>query len=83
MKMKNRSELFRAQLQIEFEKRQNKKGKYPMRAFAQSLGIDASSLHNIMSGERRAGPQLIRRLGLIIGLTEKELEEILEHKGRT
>lgn len=78
--MKTRAELFRAQLQIEFEKRQSQKGKYPMRAFAQSLEIDPSSLHDILSGERKAGPRLIRRLGLKIGLTEKEIEEILVHK---
>ncbi|WP_413582338.1 hypothetical protein [Bdellovibrio sp. HCB288] len=75
--MTKRSELFRAKLQDEFQKRVATHRKYSFRAFAHSLKMDPSSLHDIMKGERAVGEILIRRLGEKIGMTLEETERLL------
>ncbi|WP_413575502.1 hypothetical protein ACLVWU_14265 [Bdellovibrio sp. HCB290] len=75
--MTNRSELFRARLQTEFQNRVKAHGKYSFRAFAHSLKIDPSSLHDIMKGERKVGEKIIRRLGECIGMSLEEIEQVL------
>ena len=75
--MKARANLFRIALQTEFIRRQNEHGKYPLRAFAQSLEMDPSSLHDLMKGERKAGAKPIRRLGEKIGLSDNQIEALL------
>lgn len=81
--MKTRAELIKNLLQAEYEKRLKKQGKYPLRAFAQSLGIDASNLHAIMKGERKAGAKVIRRLGEKIGLSAEEIDSLLAQSSRS
>lgn len=54
---------FRALLQDEFDRRQARNSRYSLRAFARALGLDHSSLSQILRGLRRLTPRVIRRLG--------------------
>ncbi|QDK44127.1 hypothetical protein DOM22_02625 [Bdellovibrio sp. ZAP7] len=78
--MKQRSEYFKKILTNEYQRRLQQTGKYSFRAFAHSLEIDPSSLHDIMKGERKVGEKVIRKLGEKIGMTLAEVEELLAKK---
>jgi plasmid maintenance system antidote protein VapI len=80
MTMRTASESFKEHLNLEYQKRVVEHGKYSLRAFAHSLGIDAPSLHHIMKGERRVGPKLIRRLGEKLGLSAEVIKAMVDRK---
>ena len=50
------------------------KRRFSNRAFAQFLEIDASTLHKIMRGKRKAGPILIKRISLKLGMEIDDFE---------
>lgn len=65
---------FRILLQQEFVKRCRKNPKYSLRAFARSLGIEASPLSAILRGKRPLTKKTQKKLGLALGLSLNELE---------
>lgn len=65
-------------LRQEFEKRQlRSRIKYSFRAFASELKVDASTLHHLMNGKRRAGAKRRRALLEKLGYDESRIIELL------
>ena len=62
---------FRAFLRLELVRRLKSNPHYSMRAFARTLKYDVSSISKMLSGKRKIGPKLIRKLGKQIGLDEQ------------
>jgi plasmid maintenance system antidote protein VapI len=71
---------FRAYLQGEIVRRCKANPRYSLRAFAKSLGIDSSSLSQILKGSRAVTPNLVRKLGTRLCLSPEELEQYLPLK---
>ncbi|HYV47572.1 MAG TPA: VOC family protein [Myxococcaceae bacterium] len=65
---------FREILQAELARRCAKNERYSLRAFARALGIDHSTLSQIIRGRRSASPAAIRRLGPKLGLSAERIE---------
>lgn len=65
---------FRARLQAELARRCADNPRYSLRAFARDLGIDHSSLSQLLRGKRRLTERLVRELGERLGLPAAELE---------
>lgn len=70
----------RMALQREFVERCRKNSAYSLRAFARSLGIEASPLSGILRGKRTIGPKLRKQLGLALGLSSEELDGLRDKK---
>lgn len=69
--------LFRHYLQAELASRCARNPRYSLRAFARHLGIDASTLSQILRGRRLLSPAMIRRLAARLDLTDAQLESFL------
>lgn len=76
---KNQCDL-RAILQQEFVERCRKNQSYSLRAYAKSLGIEASPLSAILRGKRPIGSKTKKRLGLALGLSAEKLSELSDNK---
>ena len=63
---------FRERLQIEFEARRSKNSRYSLRAFAALLGVDHSTLSQILRGSRPVPPGRIRVWAQKMGMTKEE-----------
>jgi predicted enzyme related to lactoylglutathione lyase/transcriptional regulator with XRE-family HTH domain len=69
--------LFRHYLQAELASRCARNPRYSLRAFARHLGIDGSTLSQILRGRRVLSPAMIRRLSTKLGLADAQLETFL------
>jgi len=69
---------YQSLLQAEFRKRKIVNPRYSVRGFARFLGIDASSLSQILRGKRRPGAAFLRTSGKRLGLNEAEVLHFLE-----
>lgn len=79
--MRTSSDNFLMVLQREFVQRCNKNSKYSLRAFARSLGVEASPLSAILRGKRPISSKMRTRLGLALGINLDELSKFeREHK---
>jgi transcriptional regulator with XRE-family HTH domain len=65
--------VFRERLNFEFGKRKQDCPNYSLRAFANLLGMDHSTLSQILRGYRRATVSQIRAAGKILGLSPEEI----------
>lgn len=61
---------FRLQLQAEFSRRLRTRSEYSIRSFAQSLGVNSSTLSQIMAGKRSLSEEKISLLSQKLGLNE-------------
>lgn len=64
---------FRAVLRAELGRRCAKNPRYSLRAFARSLGVDHSTLSQLLRGRRPLTPAAVKRLGRKLGLDEAAL----------
>lgn len=64
-------------LSHEFTQRCRKNPKYSIRAFAQLLKMDSSSVSQLLSGKRQASPKMIEKLANILGASPSEKEAML------
>jgi uncharacterized protein (TIGR02147 family) len=71
--MRTSSNNFLMVLQREFVQRCDKNPKYSLRAFARSLGVEASPLSAMLRGKRPISPKMRARLGLALGINLDEL----------
>jgi len=78
---KDKSE-FRMLLQKEFVERCRKNSSYSLRAFARSLGVEASPLSAMLRGKRPITKKMRERLGLALGMKLEELNERASHQRR-
>lgn len=69
---------FRDVLRDELARRCSANGQYSLRAFARDLGIDHSSLSQILRGRRSLTEATLRRLAGPLGLPAGEVEELVE-----
>ncbi|HEU4521456.1 MAG TPA: helix-turn-helix transcriptional regulator, partial [Thermoanaerobaculia bacterium] len=60
-------------LQCEFNRRRAGNRRYTLRAFARFLGVDHSSLSQILRGTRRAGMKTLATIGRRLGLEPQQL----------
>lgn len=67
--------MFRDILRHEFERRRENNSRYSLRAFARSIGIDHSTLSQILRGRRRLTQRTIARLGGSLKLSSAEIAE--------
>jgi transcriptional regulator with XRE-family HTH domain len=65
---------FREILEQELQRRRARNPRYSIRAFAGALGIDHSSLSQMLRRRRRLTPRSIRRLGAAMRLSAHEIE---------
>jgi hypothetical protein len=70
----------RARLQTELALRCQENRHYSLRAFALDLGVDHSSLSQLIRGLRVAGTALIARFGDRLGWTADEVDRIARHE---
>ena len=66
---------FRLFLQQELIGRCKQNPQYSLRSFAQNLGIDASTLSQLLAGRRRFTRKSVERLGLSLGLKPSEIQK--------
>ena len=71
---------FRALLQSELARRCAKNPKYSLRAFADQLGIDHSSLSQMLRQRRAITPRAIRLMGTRLKLDESAIEAFVERE---
>ena len=62
----------------EFLKRRSRNTSYSQRAFARDIGISKSSLNNILHEKATLSARLAKKIGLRIGVTEMEIDEIFK-----
>jgi transcriptional regulator with XRE-family HTH domain len=67
--------MFRNRLQVELDARRARNPRYSLRAFARTLGIEHSSLSQILRARRRLTARTIRLLGRRLGLSSAEIAE--------
>ena len=65
---------FRDRLKLEYERRRSVNRRYSMRAFAEYLTIDHSTLSQILRGRRPVPPDALRRWAAKLGLGSEETE---------
>jgi transcriptional regulator with XRE-family HTH domain len=65
---------FREFLQCELDRRRGANPRYSLRAFASALGVDHSTLSQILRGTRRVTVRTLRALGARLRLSEAEIE---------
>lgn len=68
---------FRTFLREELLKRTKKNPSYSLRAFAASLGMDASTFSKILKGKRPIGKKTIEQIGKKMGLSNQEISKFL------
>jgi len=73
--IKQKSEItdFRLYLQDELVSRGQKNSSYSLRSFARTLGLDPSSLSQILRGKRKLAPKSIEKLAQRLGLGPDEI----------
>lgn len=64
-------------LQNEFAKRQRKNPKYTLRAMARDLGIEATTLSQVLRGKRKMSPSKMREVLMAVGFNNIEAEAIM------
>lgn len=69
---------FRHFLQAELARRCAENPRYSLRAFAQRLGVDHSTLSQILRGKRRITPRSIERIGKSLRLTAERIAGFAE-----
>jgi len=69
---------FRHFLQGELARRCAENPRYSLRAFAQRLGVDHSTLSQILRGKRRVTPRSIERIGKSLRLTPERISGFAE-----
>lgn len=67
---------FRAILQNEFLTRSKNNSSYSIRSFAKSLGIESSSLSQILQGKRKLTDKMCQRLGLKLGFSLSKIQSL-------
>ena len=67
---------FDALLRNEFERRRRSNRRYSLRSFARALGIDHSTLSQLLRGKRRVTPAIVRTLGASLSLAPAHIEEL-------
>lgn len=67
---------FHALIAEEFERRRRGNRRYSLRSFARALGIDHSTLSQLLRGRRRVTPALIRMLGERLALAPAQIEAL-------
>ncbi len=65
---------YRSVLKARLAEMIGKNPRYSLRAFARSLGIDASYLSSLISGKKNLSPELAAQIGIKLGLSGEELE---------
>ena len=65
---------FRENLQREFARRRAANARYSLRAFAGALGVDHSTLSQIVRGTRRVTARTLRALGARLGMSAAAIE---------
>jgi len=65
---------FRLYLRAELARRCARNAKYSLRSFARQLGVDHSTLSQILRGRRALTPAVIGKLGSRLGLDERRLQ---------
>ncbi len=74
---------FRELLQETFVERCRKNPKYSLRAYARSLGIEASPLSSILRGKRPLTAKMCERLGIALGMSLDKIQNFQnKHDGR-
>ena len=66
---------FRELLRDEFERRRLRNRRYSLRSFARFLGVDHSTLSQIIRGRRRLTPRAISHMGARLGVAAGVLRE--------
>lgn len=69
---------FRRFLQSELERRQGANPRYSLRSFARLLGVDHSTLSQILRGKRRVTARVIQTLGRRLRVRLTEIAEYCE-----
>jgi uncharacterized protein (TIGR02147 family) len=73
---------FRHFLQGELARRCARNGQYSLRAFAKFLGLDHSTLSQLLRGKRRLTERTVRRCGMRLGLDEASVAEFIRAEKR-
>jgi uncharacterized protein (TIGR02147 family) len=68
---------FRLYLQSEFAKRLSTNPQYSLRSFAMQLGINHSTVSQLLRGKRALTPRMIKTLGGRLGLRPEEIEAFI------
>jgi uncharacterized protein (TIGR02147 family) len=64
-------------LEREYEERRRKNPSFSLRAFAQQLGVNVSTLSRLMRGKRGASPELIREIAERMSFDTSMVEQLL------
>jgi transcriptional regulator with XRE-family HTH domain len=72
---------FRSYLQHEFARRSRANPKYSLRAFARRLGLDHSTLSQVLRGKRQLPPRRFSAVGVKLGLTPAQVEALRRADG--
>lgn len=73
---------FRLWLQSQLTDRCRRNPKYSLRAFAQLLKMDASSVSQILSGKRHVSPKIIAKICAILGVAPHQVALFIENAQR-
>ncbi len=73
---------FRHLLQSELARRCANNSQYSLRAFAKYLGLDHSTLSQLLRGKRRLTARSIRKFGVRLGLEANAIEHFVENEER-
>jgi uncharacterized protein (TIGR02147 family) len=68
------ADAFRRTLQAELARRCSRNSRYSLRAFAKYLGVDHSTLSQLLRGKRRLTDATVRKLGYRLGLEPAQIE---------
>jgi transcriptional regulator with XRE-family HTH domain len=71
---------FRLFLQLELAERRARNPQYSLRAFAQRLAVNHSTLSQWMRGRRPMTPHAIEALGRRLGLSARDVRVFVEHR---
>lgn len=70
-------------LRTEYLERLKKNPQYSMRAFAQSLGVNDSTLAKIIRGARKPSEKYMANLGVRLGLESEKLDSMINNRNTT
>ncbi|MCI0389292.1 MAG: DUF4423 domain-containing protein [Acidobacteria bacterium] len=76
----SQSSSFRLYLQAELARRCSSNAQYSLRSFALHLGINHSTLSQLLRGKRPLTPRTIEKLGLRLGLERAEIEAFVAYE---
>jgi uncharacterized protein (TIGR02147 family) len=68
---------FIAVLEREYQERRRRNARFSLRAFAQQLGVNVSTLSRLMRGQRSASPELIREIAERMSFDTTMVEQLL------